>query len=83
MEIPTPEDMNHKSPAPNKKQIKAMLEQIKRECAHVLVTPISSPDGIEYYSCVSCGKKFCKICGDALNKDGLCNICDNYLYDHE
>lgn len=25
----------------------------------------------------------CETCGDLLNEDGLCNICDNYLYDHE
>jgi|GEM_PF-4601962 hypothetical protein len=27
--------------------------------------------------------KPCKTCGEPLNMDDLCPICDNYLYDHQ
>lgn len=44
------------------------LQPGKNNCRHEMAVPISSPDGIEYYACNTCGKRIDDIA--AINKAG-------------
>lgn len=52
MEIPSPEDMAHKSKVPNKKQTKAMLNDISKDC------PNCNAAFFNGKHCYDCGSDF-------------------------